>query len=646
MCEKSSGTWRSVQWRYRLWHRVASDYFSDFLTSSKEKRRAGLLLEPLFSRFWSRFWLGYGSTTALAIASALSIAQAHAQQIDPCMRPEMNSRGAISYLNARVDKTDGPRSRVVGIQGLRSVPNPLIGGGSSVTCHGTLIMTDGTTETGILSVTDPGGAAPLEVSWVSDADRARPAASPPQVEAAAPHAAELSPKHTPEVTSSDNDPELLPEVISGVMEPLTDNVCPRWDSTNRAKEMIVYLTAAIKLYADSNRETLANSRNAPPEAVAAITRQIQEIEFHVRAMTACRDSIARKLNMNSAAVQQLYEYNTLTADETVMFNDLNNSYNGQPNYFSKLLAIPDQRRALHLIDLEIKELDFGIAQWLTSIDRDAGKPPDETDRELLARDRSFRKALVGVRTRIAKNSDGGASQGSGTSDTLVAPHAQDVKCGSPPYGDTVENYTDMMESFKRIQIPYDDPDSKMMRSLFADALVKACKVKIEHADRSEFHRIGIEDKIIDMLGTVALAGQYRVAISKQPGHQIPAPEYKFISVHQFAVDGPSLVSARTKVKLSGFYIRQGNVALLYADTQAVIMARFHPEVGTQPSVPLLIDHASHSVRENMVNCDSNPSSGQVGCQLTIRGSATMCSLNNSFGASRDTPCVNVEDGER
>jgi hypothetical protein len=361
-----------------------------------------LLLAPLSSRFWSCFWLGYGSTTVLTIASALSIAQAHAQQIDPCMRPEMNSRGSISYLNARVGKIDGPRSRVVAIQALRSVPNTPIGGGSSVTCHGTLIMTDGATEAGILSVTDPGGAAPLEVSWESDADRARPEASQPRVETATPQASALSPQHTPGAASADNDPELLPEEISGVMDSLTDNVCPRWDSTTRAKEMIVYLTAAIKLYADSNRETLANSRNAPPEAVAAITRHIQAIEFHVQALTACRDTIAQQLGMNSGAVERLTEYNTLTPAETSMFSDLSSNYSGQPNYFSNLLAMSDQRKALHLIDLELKDLDFGLKQLPAMIDKDAGTPREETDQEILSRDTSFRKALLAVRTAIAK----------------------------------------------------------------------------------------------------------------------------------------------------------------------------------------------------------------------------------------------------
>jgi hypothetical protein len=198
LCEKASGSWRSVQWRNRLWRRVASDGLSDFLTSSKGKRRAGLPLVPLSSRFWLYFWRGSRRTIVLAIASVLSIAQVSCAEnplpallrsgppVDPCMRREMTSPGAISYLNARLGNTDGPRSPVAAIQGLRAVPNTPIGGGSTVACYGTLVMTDGTTDAGILSVTDPGGATPLEVSWESDASRVRP--DPPQVAAAAPQA--------------------------------------------------------------------------------------------------------------------------------------------------------------------------------------------------------------------------------------------------------------------------------------------------------------------------------------------------------------------------------------------------------------------------------------------------------------------------
>ena len=124
------------------------------------------------------------------------------------------------------------------------------------------------------------------------------------------------------------------------------------------------------------------------------------------------------------------------------------------------------------------------------------------------------------------------------------------------------------------------------------------------------------------------------------------PGYETVTVRNFVIDGPQLTAENARVTITGTYILMGSVATLYADTQAVLMAKYYPDAGTQPSVPLLTTEASHQIREVLVACDSNPSTGQLGCQVTIRGQATICALNNAFGAIRDTPCVNVNDGER
>lgn len=120
------------------------------------------------------------------------------------------------------------------------------------------------------------------------------------------------------------------------------------------------------------------------------------------------------------------------------------------------------------------------------------------------------------------------------------------------------------------------------------------------------------------------------------------PSYEFVSVRNFALDGPTLAAKNAPVTLTGAFILVGNVATLYPDTQAVIMA----DAVTQPSVPLLTDSASRNLRETLLDCQTNYGTAQVGCQITIRGRATMCSLNNVFGASRNAPCVNVEHGGR
>jgi hypothetical protein len=208
--------------------------------------------------------------------------------------------------------------------------------------------------------------------------------------------------------------ELLPEVIIGVMDSATDNVCPHWDSPTRAKEIIVYLTVALESWDEINRTGVANSRLAGLQAVASMDRHIQEVEPHLQALLTCRDLIAQQLGMDKPAVERMVRFNSRTSEETLMFTDLENNYSGQPNYFSKFLAMPDQRKALHMIDLELRELDFGIPQRAASLVNDAGNAREDLDRRILARETIFRKALVVVRARIAKKLAGAASQGSGS----------------------------------------------------------------------------------------------------------------------------------------------------------------------------------------------------------------------------------------
>ena len=120
--------------------------------------------------------------------------------------------------------------------------------------------------------------------------------------------------------------------------------------------------------------------------------------------------------------------------------------------------------------------------------------------------------------------------------------------------------------------------------------------------------------------------------------------YKAITVKNFVIDAPSLAETKSRVDIVGFYIMQGSVGMLYANMQDVIMTRYHPDAGTQPSVALRTDKASHQLREALVSCDSNPSSAQIGCQIEVRGHADSCTLTNMFGATRVVPCLVVEEG--
>jgi hypothetical protein len=194
--------------------------------------------------------------------------------------------------------------------------------------------------------------------------------------------------------------ELLPGEVGDLMVKPNDNTCPDWTNSTQAKEIIVYLTGMIGGIANANHDlTTSVKSDWPPEVIAAIRRQIDANRVHAQAVTACRDAIAAKLGMNEAAVEKLYRYNTLTGDEGHMFLDLQNS--DRPD-LSGLLAMSDQRKAVHLLDLELRELDYAVPLFRQMIIDDAGKLTEETDRKILARLLAFRARLVTARESILR----------------------------------------------------------------------------------------------------------------------------------------------------------------------------------------------------------------------------------------------------
>lgn len=217
-----------------------------------------------------------------------------------------------------------------------------------------------------------------------------------------------------------------------------------------------------------------------------------------------------------------------------------------------------------------------------------------------------------------------------------------AQCDAPPYGDTQENYAKFSSS---MHITGADPTvAKMLQFVSQEAISKACKIKFENADRAEYHTWGISDDDIAVTSTSGLAVQdinyHTQRLAKSEPVKNP---YQTISVRNFVIDGPQLAAAHAKVDLVGVYILQGSLGMLYTDTQAVVMAKYNSEISTQPSVALLTDDASHKLREDLLSCSSN-SGAQLGCKVEIRGEATICTLTNNFGASREAPCINGEDG--
>lgn len=122
--------------------------------------------------------------------------------------------------------------------------------------------------------------------------------------------------------------------------------------------------------------------------------------------------------------------------------------------------------------------------------------------------------------------------------------------------------------------------------------------------------------------------------------------YQQITVETFELDGKDLAAASARVSVSGSLMSDGGVSVLFANRQAAILATKYSNVAGQhyATVPLLLDDASRSFRQNLLSCQSQPASSYFGCPVTVLGHATICTLSNEFGAARQLPCVAVEDG--
>jgi hypothetical protein len=117
--------------------------------------------------------------------------------------------------------------------------------------------------------------------------------------------------------------------------------------------------------------------------------------------------------------------------------------------------------------------------------------------------------------------------------------------------------------------------------------------------------------------------------------------YDTISVQNFELDGADLAGRTAKLAVSGAYVREGNLDVLYTDTQAAGMAYGGVR---RPKVPLLIDNAPRELRERLQNCRTDLSTTRIGCAVTVLGHATRCTVTNAFGTTREEPCLEVESG--
>ena len=85
---------------------------------------------------------------------------------DACQRTELKSPGMLSYLNAKAGRPGGPTVRAIAVEALQGATGQT---GGNLSCRGMITLENGQHEGGTLTVQDPGGGAPLNVNWESDA---------------------------------------------------------------------------------------------------------------------------------------------------------------------------------------------------------------------------------------------------------------------------------------------------------------------------------------------------------------------------------------------------------------------------------------------------------------------------------------------
>jgi hypothetical protein len=124
-----------------------------------------------------------------------------------------------------------------------------------------------------------------------------------------------------------------------------------------------------------------------------------------------------------------------------------------------------------------------------------------------------------------------------------------------------------------------------------------------------------------------------------------APDsYRSLTLREFENEGPTLAAQSARVEITGAYAKPGNVDLLYANRASAVTSTENPENDDARRIPfisLLTDQASHGARVALLDCRTRK---DVGCQVTVRGQVTMCTITNSLGSSQQFPCLDVRDG--
>lgn len=210
------------------------------------------------------------------------------------------------------------------------------------------------------------------------------------------------------------------------------------------------------------------------------------------------------------------------------------------------------------------------------------------------------------------------------------------KCEAPPFGEKVKDYKETV-GFLTKNSSSGIPQNKL-QELAQFAYKQSCYVKSNGNNKDKFRALGLSDEDIASKSITSLALKYW-SKEFQAYIQKHVMQEKKISVQDFAVDGPSLAKEKSLVEISGWYVGEnnGNMGSLYSNYNDFLLVKYSNIY--RPSASLLLDDASHKLREKLLSCQADIR--QQGCQVTLRGVAIVCEITNGYGVSHEEACINA-----
>lgn len=230
-----------------------------------------------------------------------------------------------------------------------------------------------------------------------------------------------------------------------------------------------------------------------------------------------------------------------------------------------------------------------------------------------------------------------SAAGQGYTPAVRAMHAEYKRCSVPPYGATAGGYA----AYKRATFS----STFHARDIFP----AICMAKLElfsHKDKklsASLRPDGLSDAQLASESVGRLAMQVGSELFKAWRAAKAQFHAQSITVRGFVIKGPRLAKDAAHLKVSGVYVREGNMRYLYANSTDATLAVAPGYTGYVPKITLLTSNASTRARKVLLQCSENPASIYTGCPVTLNGAATDCEEATAFGGSRELPCLEVKD---